>query len=572
MPDATTAYLSDIAVNVGGADLDPSIYNNLTYLEVESRLDFPARAILEFADPGFTLLNGTKFDIGKPMKIRMKASDVSFHELFNGEVIALEPDLDAKGMASIRVEGTTKAHRLYDGLKTMSWSNIKDSDIFSQLAGQNGLSADVDATSEVYEHVTQAVQSDWDFIRERAGRIGYLVFVDGSKLCVKRPDYTSSASVALAWGDNLHRFRPRATAASQPANVQVNYWDMKQKRQGSGRAGEGEGAPTAGIGANTVATAFFRSSPAQLARWPASSAADAEQIARGTKTALWSGLIQAEGVCEGTPTMLAGTKATVSGVGTKFNGDYVLSHVRHIRDEDGYRTEFEVRGLRTESMSDLVSGGVGGGAPAEQSRWYGVVPGVVSDNQDPENLGRVKVSMPWLGENYVSNWARIAVPMAGSSGKGVFFAPEINDEVLVAFEHGEINVPYVVGFLYNGKDPIPDGTVVSGKVERRVLISTKGHTVALVDKDGSESIEIIDHTGKNLIKIESGSGLITVEGTDIQLKASNSIKLDAVNVEVTASGNFKVNASANVDIVANAQVNVQASGPVAVKGAIINLN
>ncbi len=571
MPAATRTNLTDIKIKVSGADIERDVYSDLLSVSIESRLDMPAQAILEVADQSLALVDGATFDIGKPLKIELQSADSgSYAAVFEGEITAIEPCMAADGTTTLRVEGTTKAHRLYAGTKSRSWENKKDSDIFRAIASEDGLGSDIDATTEVYAHVTQAAQTNWDFVRERAERIGYLAFVNGNQLHVRRPDYNEGA-VELKYGEDLLEFRPRATAAAQPAEVDVDYWDMSSKGVGGGNASTSAIGPETGRTAKTIAEKYSRS-PMHLARFPAFSQNDATQIAQGAKNALWTGVIQAEGRCAGNPSMVAGAKATISGVGTKFGGSYVLSQVRHLRDKDGYYTEFEVRGLRSDSMSDLIVGGVAGASPGQQSRWTGVVPGIVSDNNDPENLGRLKISMPWLASDYVSTWARVAVPMAGSAKGGVFFAPEINDEVLVAFEHGDINVPYVIGFLYNGRDAIPDGTVVSGKVEKRVLITTKGHTVSLIDKQGSEAIEIKDHTQNNFVTIDSTSGLITVQGTDIQLKASNSIKLDAVNIEVTASGNFKVNASANVDIVATAQMNVQASGPVAVKGAVINLN
>ena len=84
-------------------------------------------------------------------------------------------------------------------------------------------------------------------------------------------------------------------------------------------------------------------------------------------------------------------------------------------------------------------------------RINGVVIGLVTDLSDPEGLGRIRVSFPWLGDNVQSNWARIAAPMAGGE-RGVFFQPEIGDEALVAFEQGEVRSPYILGFLWNGDD------------------------------------------------------------------------------------------------------------------------
>ena len=92
-------------------------------------------------------------------------------------------------------------------------------------------------------------------------------------------------------------------------------------------------------------------------------------------------------------------------------------------------------------------------------RFYGVVIGVVTNNHDPRSLGRIKVKFPWLSADNESNWARVASLMAGK-GRGALFLPEVDDEVLVMFEHGYMEHPYVVGALWNGKDtpPKPTGT------------------------------------------------------------------------------------------------------------------
>ena len=86
-----------------------------------------------------------------------------------------------------------------------------------------------------------------------------------------------------------------------------------------------------------------------------------------------------------------------------------------------------------------------------EDRFFGVVVGVVTNNQDPDGMHRVKVHFPWLSDDVESNWARVAAPMAGGN-RGVYFLPEVDDEVLVAFEHGKVDHPYVIGSLWNQQD------------------------------------------------------------------------------------------------------------------------
>ncbi len=201
---------------------------------------------------------------------------------------------------------------------------------------------------------------------------------------------------------------------------------------------------------------------------------------------------------------------------------------------------------------------------ADAQRLYGVVVGLVTNNQDPDKWGRVKVKFPWLSDQDESNWARMATPMAGKS-RGFYFLPEVDDEVLVVFEQGDVRFPYVIGVLWNGKDlpPIDNG---DGKNNLRMIKSRSGHIIQLNDEDGKEMIEIIDKSTKNSIKIDTANNMISLTSDqDITLSApKGSIKLEAKAIEFKSSADTKIEASAGM--------NLKASGQLTVKGATINLN
>lgn len=191
-------------------------------------------------------------------------------------------------------------------------------------------------------------------------------------------------------------------------------------------------------------------------------------------------------------------------------------------------------------------------------RIEGIVLGIVTNNQDPEQVGRVKVKFPWLMDSDESYWARVATLMAGKD-RGTFFLPEVGDEVLVAFDHGDINHPYVIGALWNGVDTPPetnaDGkntirTIKSRsghairfddndeqKQEKLEIKTNAGHTIVLDDSAGKEKIEIKDKTGNNKITIDSVQNSINIESA-MQLK----IKANMVEIEGTTSLTLKSNA------------------------------
>jgi uncharacterized protein involved in type VI secretion and phage assembly len=201
---------------------------------------------------------------------------------------------------------------------------------------------------------------------------------------------------------------------------------------------------------------------------------------------------------------------------------------------------------------------------ARNSRIFGVVVGIVTNNQDPEELNRVKVKFPWLSDEDESHWARVATLMAGKD-RGLYFLPEVDDEVLVMFEHGDIRFPYVIGAVWGGKDN-PPAKNSDGKNNVRMLKSRSGHIISLNDEEGKETIEIVDKSGKNKILIDTANKAIAITSDqDISLKASNgTIKLEAQKIELKSSADTKIEAGAGMDIKASATMNV--------KGATINLN
>lgn len=198
-------------------------------------------------------------------------------------------------------------------------------------------------------------------------------------------------------------------------------------------------------------------------------------------------------------------------------------------------------------------------------RVTGVVVGVVTNNKDPDKLGRVKVKFPWLSDNDESNWARVAAPMAGKK-RGFFFLPEVEDEVLVAFDHGDVSSPYVLGALWNGKDA-PPVTNDDGKNNVRIIQSRSGHVVRLTDEDGKEKIEIIDKSKNNSIVFDTAKNTITITSDqDIAVSATKgTIKLDADKVEITAKSSLKVASP-------QGSVDVSAQGNMKIKGQTVNIN
>jgi uncharacterized protein involved in type VI secretion and phage assembly len=172
-------------------------------------------------------------------------------------------------------------------------------------------------------------------------------------------------------------------------------------------------------------------------------------------------------------------------------------------------------------------------------RWYGVLPALVVDIKDPDNQGRVKVTLPWSvdpGGDQYECWARLATLMGGNN-RGSWFVPDVHDEVLVAFEQGDPRRPYVLGGLWNGQDLAPESMDGGGNNYKKILRSRNGVKITLDDQDGQEKL-ILETPGGQKVTLQDGPG--TVEVVDSN---GNSVKLETSGITVNASAKVTINAS-----------------------------
>src|ERR1041385_348059 len=167
------------------------------------------------------------------------------------------------------------------------------------------------------------------------------------------------------------------------------------------------------------------------------------------------------------------------------------------------------------------------------SKLRGVWLGIVVDNKDGgDNPGyRVKVKFPWLNDQETTFWARIAVPMAGPE-RGTYVLPEIDDQVLVVFEHGEVDRPIVIGAVWSKKQE-PVELNDSAKNNTKLIKSRCGHRIIFDDKQGAEKITIVDKTKKNKIVLDSVNKIIKLESDgDIEIKAKTNIVMHSSALKV----------------------------------------
>lgn len=208
------------------------------------------------------------------------------------------------------------------------------------------------------------------------------------------------------------------------------------------------------------------------------------------------------------------------------------------------------------------------GKDDQKGRAQGVAVGVVTDNQDPEGMGRVKVRFPWKDDADESTWARVVTPMAGK-GRGLWFLPEVGDEVLVAFDHGDVQHPYVLGSLWNGTDT-PPGDNGDGNNNIRKITSRSGHELVFDDTSGAEKVVIRTKAGHAITLDDAGGG----EKIEIKDKSgSNKLVIDSAQNSIGIESSMKLTIKGQmVEIQSDANMTLKAGAVMTIQGSMVKIN
>lgn len=587
-------------IKKAGNRLPDETMGALESLVVEQSLTLPDAFTLTFLDEMRAFLGDGEraFRIGDEITVALTAAGLTEEVLVTGEVTAVEAEHDGTGTYTA-VRGYDKSHRLQRGRKVRNFVNMSYADVVRKVLGEAGLPVGTVDAAGLATHplVSQNNVSDWEFLIGLAREVGYFAgMLDGKFAFAKRTDPGAGPAVGdlrsaqsplqLTLGADLLRFRAVASAAEQVGEVSVRSWDPKAKEAVVGTARASQVKPSAvdrSVAPETLGTAFGAHKLAQV-DVPDHLQGAADRSALQVMDEIASASAEFDGVARGHPKLKAGATISVGLIGKPFDGKYVVTSARHRLDgEEGYTTSFTVTGLRDSSLYGLANGGLPAGPPPIN----GVVVAVVTNNKDPDKLLRVKLKFPWLADDYESDWARL-VQLGAGAERGSVVVPEVNDEVLVAFDHGDLRRPYVIGGVYNGKDKPhlgPGGDVVagSGAVKHRTVTSRTHQTLALIDEAGKEGVTLVTGDGKQELTLQQGGRKVTVtsEG-DVEVTATGSGKMtmDAMgdvkvttqaNVTIEATGNVKVKATGNLDVEGSI-VNVKASGPLTMSGNPIKLN
>jgi phage protein D/phage baseplate assembly protein gpV len=532
-----TLYLSEPFLKLDGADAPEELMKDILEIIVDESLHMPSMFIIKVhnvyvpaSEKSETWQNEKYFKIGDPISIGFASSTTEDPEfrigekeqrLIEGEITGIEVKFSNTSEAHLIVRGYDASHRLHRGRFNRSFLNSTDSDIVRRIASEARIQiGQVDTSGSAHEYVFQENQTNMEFLRERAARIGFELFVQNNKLYFRKPE--SEASLNLEWLTDISSFDVRVTSVEQVSSVEVHSWDYTRKELISETVSKEQLITETGNGDGSDISQEFKmkESPKMIVvDQPVNSTKEAKQMAQALCNELSGEFVTADAKAEGNPKIRPGKVVALKDMGTRYSGKYYVTETCHRYSNRVYKTDFTVRGLREGSLLSTL--------PPKTHLQPGqtLLVGLVTNNKDPKGWGRVKVKFPTLTMKDESHWARV-VGLGASDDRGFYCLPEIDDEVLVGFEHGDIHRPYIVGGVWNGKDKTVetvDDTIKNGKVRLRTIKTRTGHTIQFVEEDdmGSKAGIYIKTIGGHRIDINDSEEFIK-----IKTNGGHSIKMD----------------------------------------------
>jgi phage protein D len=573
-PAQPDAGVVGFTIDAAGQIVAAEVHEQVVEIVVDARLRVPDRLTLRVRDDDTKILDAQTFAVGTAVQVTLGAVDAdTTGQVFDGQVTTLAPDFD-QGQVTLTVLALDRGCLLQRAPKTASYQSMSYGDIARQLASAAGLSAGAISDGLTLPFVQQSNETGWDFLWRLALDVDYEVKVHGSQLSFAPAGGSASGQPAtLTLGQELWSFSPRVTGIGQVGSVAVRGWDSAAAQAIAASATPGRTLSTPGVARDSVADALGEGAAVVVDR-PVIDQGHATSVAGSVAAQIANAYVEGEGVLEGTPTLTAGARVKIAGVGAAFGGTYAVSGVRHVvRAASGYETQFFVSGCEDRSLLGLA----GSAMPLRTGWARRIVVGVVTNNEDPDALGRVRVRYPALDDSLEGWWARIVAPGAGAS-RGLLTLPKPGDEVLVAFEHENEQHPYVLGSVYSGPAKpgalsTTDGSfsLTSDKqltVVAADAVSLTGKTMTLSSNDDAKLTTTgsgaVDVAAKGALTLQSDQAVSLKAGTSAELEAGTSLKISSGGAEIDVGPGGQVS-------IKGVSVSVQASGVLMLSGAQVML-
>ena len=580
-------------ITLDGRPLSLRLQEALTEVQVNRAVRSVGSCLLRFADPDYQVARTGALVIGRAVTVsgRRDTAQSQGTRLFTGEITGVALENDGRGRAELLVTVADHAHRLGRASRTTAYLETSYQEIVTQACRRSSLATGELGAGPLRPYVLQA-GTDLDLVNELSGRLGHDWAVEGTELSMWDPQTRLGGPVAttLTVGTDITELSVRLTS-SAAEKVTVRGRDPKLDELVTADRTRTSHAPAelarlfSSMSLGSVTTLDTASSPI--------SSQEAGELADAVLSTDGDVVLRCRLRFE--PDLRPGRTVAITGAGPS-DGTYYVREVVHTFTESEARTQVVAGDKPRTSLRDAL------GPRGRASSGFthdGLVIGTVSDVDDTDNLGRVKVTFQVLSSEVTSDWARVASVGAGS-GRGMLSLPEIGDEVLLGFEGADVRRPVVLSGLYGPKSPPPGAATAQkeGSILNRAITSRLGHVVELGDgtadadqhvllalagrthrlrlgKDRAEmvvpdGVPLSITSGASTISIDA-SGAVSVTGKTVTVTADTKLSLKAAEIEIAATAKVSVSGG-QAELVGQGTTTVKSSGTTSVSGAMVMIN
>ncbi len=331
-------------LRVDGAPASALAVASVIGISCRQDLDMADAIEVRLSNDGLEWSDGDTFAEGKKLSVRMGFVETDLQTIVSGEIVRRECEFPQKGASVVTVVAFDREYRLKHGKKSRAFKDQKVCDVVKKLCSEAGLSAEVDDSKIKHKYLFQANQTNLEFIREHARRLGYVVQVDrdNAKVSFKKPATGTAKHVKLKWGVDLLSFRPRFSTDEQVEEVHVRGWDMHKKKHVTGKATPADVFSKMGgsrLGADLAKKSFGKREVLYVDGLTVSDQ-DAGQLAKAYANSLLHRYAQGEASGQGNNKIVPGAVIEVLGCGKKASGNYYVSSTLHHYEPRGYTTHF----------------------------------------------------------------------------------------------------------------------------------------------------------------------------------------------------------------------------------------
>lgn len=493
--------------------------------------------------------------------------------IFKGMVIKHNIRIRANS-SQLVIECKDEAVKMTIGRKSKYFYESSDSDIFEEIIGEYGLSSEVEATNHTHPELVQYNASDWDFLISRAQANGKLCFIDDGTITIAKPDVGLSEIETVTFGGSLLDFDAEIDARHQIQKVAAYGWNHADQELIEIEGKNPNINLNGNISSNDLTEVIGLESlelrhggavtDTELQDW-----ADAKWLFQ--QLAKVRGRIKFQGIS----TVKPNTVLKLEGVGDRFNGNVYITGVQHTISGGDWVVNAQF-GLETEWFSEtfeISAKPASGLLPAIQGLQVGIVSQL---EEDPDGEDRILVQIPIINNEEEGIWCRVSSPDAGEN-RGIFFRPELGDEVIIGFINQDPNNAIVLGMLHSSAKPSPitatddnheKGIITRGEMKilfdddkKIITIETPAGKIISLDED--EGAITIEDENSNIIMINS-DGISMESAGDIAIKATGDVNIEGTNVNIAATAEFKADGGAGAEVTTSAIA--------VLKGSLVQIN